>query len=375
VTWVDNGQCNATPSYTGYCVTTIAGDGKCDHGNKKTDCFRDGPGTHPDPTKQAQFNIPMGIAVAGQDKLYVVDFENSRIRKLEYIKQGTCRYKVANSWQEELNYTGYCVTTIAGDGGWAIKDGPGEKASFINPRQIALDSKGNLFILEYSSGSIRKIEYLTSGSCAGQPIQNDYCVTTFAGKQGPGYRDGPIQHADPAKEVLFTTPVAIAIDTTDRIFVADAVGIRKIEQVSNATCGTVSGYTGYCVSTVAGTGGDPKITDYTDGPALARRVNPITGGLATDSKGNLYLAEHNPWRIRKFGQVTNVKCGSVSGYTGDCLITIAGGYSDQNYNQRLYRDGEPAKAWLTPMSLVWNRIDSLLFIDGANNRIRRLKLP
>jgi sugar lactone lactonase YvrE len=372
VTWVDNNQCGTTPSYTGYCVTTFAGDGKCDLSND-SDCFRDGPAQHTDPAQQAQFRNTCNTAVDSTTPyptLYVVD--HFAIRKIAWVANGKCV-------TQSSGYTGYCVTTIAGSyAGQGYIDGPGSQAKFWDPRTVALDSKGILYAVD-RGGMIRKIEYLPNGSCEGKPVQKEYCVTTIAGSQQAGYRDGP------AKQALFTNPTSIAIDATGSIFVSEYIYIRKIVWVANGPCGTESGYTGYCVSTVAGS--DPHVnTDHTDGPALKRQIRSSIGGLTADPQGNLYITDQPPFRIRKIAQVTNATCGNESGYTGYCITTIAGG--NQNSDLRLYRDGPalpcvpalPCGSALPPaefaaQTIVWDgKNNSLLFTD-ITNRIRRLKLP
>jgi streptogramin lyase len=61
---------------------------------------------------------------------------------------------------------------IAGD-----VDGPALTAKFRNPRDLIVDSAGNIFVADKGNDKIRKID--TSGN-----------VTTFAGTGSPGYVDG-----------------------------------------------------------------------------------------------------------------------------------------------------------------------------------------
>ena len=49
------------------------------------------------------------------------------------------------------------VTTIAGNGKQGFQDGPCDVSSFNNPRGIAVDSNGNIFIADTENNKIRKI--------------------------------------------------------------------------------------------------------------------------------------------------------------------------------------------------------------------------
>lgn len=140
----------------------------------------------------AQFNRPSGIAIDALGNLYVADEFNSRIRKI--TPTGT-------------------VSTLAGStGGFA--DGDGTAARFSKPRDIALDSAGNVYVADSDNNRIRKIT--PSG-----------IVSTLAGERNGfgGYKDGP------AKDALFRAPSGIAIDASGNIYVGDAANnrIRKIQ--------------------------------------------------------------------------------------------------------------------------------------------------
>ena len=90
----------------------------------------------------------------------------------------------------------------------------GTAALFYNPRGLALDSQGNLFVADYSNNMIRMVT--TSG-----------VVTTYSGGGGcmpVGLQDGPLGVAK------FNYPYGIAIDTLGNLFIADSGNhaIRKL---------------------------------------------------------------------------------------------------------------------------------------------------
>jgi hypothetical protein len=49
------------------------------------------------------------------------------------------------------------VSTLAGNGTFAYADGSGTSARFFNPRGVAVDASGNVFVADSSNQRIRKI--------------------------------------------------------------------------------------------------------------------------------------------------------------------------------------------------------------------------
>lgn len=275
-------------------VTTIAGDG--------TTGFQDGPGA------TAKFNFPTGIAVDADDNVYVADRANNRIRKI--TPDGTVSTLVGNGEEASVDGdlstarirrpTGLCfgddgtlyftestggrvrkittegqVTTIAGLGTAGYLDGAAADAQFNFPTGIAIDSKGNLFVGDFSNNCVRKIA--------------DGQVTTFAGTLDMGTTDGT------GSEARFYAPNYIVIDADDNLFVSENLNhrIRKI---------TPSG----TVTTIAG-----SVDGIDDGPAASAKFS-FPYGLAFDNSGQLLIVDGSSNRIRMLDESNKV-------------ITIAGG--------------------------------------------------
>jgi hypothetical protein len=233
-------------------VTTLAGSGR--------------PGSTDAIGAAASFNFPIGVATDGAGNVYVGDSGNFTIRK--------------------ITATGL-VTTLAGTapgdngGGGGSVDGTGAAASFSSPRGVATDSAGNIYVADHGASTIRKI------TPAG-------VVTTLAGTAGVnGSTDanGAAAH--------FFLPVGVATDSADNVYVADTFNhtIRKI---------TPAGV----VTTLAGTAGVPGSTDAAGAAASFR--SPL--GVATDSAGNVYVAEADNGTIRKITPAGAV--GTVVGVAG-----------------------------------------------------------
>jgi sugar lactone lactonase YvrE len=206
----------------------------------------------------ASFFWPEGITTDGTN-LYVADFGNSRIRKIE-IATGA-------------------VSTLAG-GSFGNADGVGTVARFDSPRGITTDGS-NLYVVDTRNNSVRKIEIATGA------------VTTLAGSGAAGSADGVGAAAS------FAWPRGITTDGTN-LYVADSYNysIRKIEIATGA------------VSTLAG--GSYGNADGVS--AVARFYFPR--GITTDGS-NLYLADSSNYRIRKIDMATGVVTTLAGSFGGN----------------------------------------------------------
>ena len=278
-------------------ISTVAGDGT------------EGYGGDSGAAVAAQLRSPRGVAADGAGNLYIADYWNERIRKVD---------------------SAGVITTVAGDGtsGYSGDGGAAVAAQLTSPRGVAVDGAGNLYIADYWSNRIRKVD------SAG-------VITTVAGDGTRGFGgDG-----GPATAAQLYRPSRVAVDGAGNLYIADTFNnrIRKVDAAGVIT--TVAG------DGTRGFGGD-------GGAATAAQLsNPQ--GVAPDGAGNLYIADLGNDRIRKVdaaGVISTVAGDGTEGYGGD--------------------GGPAATAQLdTPYGVALDGVGNLYIADSGNDRIRRLTPP
>lgn len=238
-------------------VTTIAGS---------TYGSEDGPGS------TARFIQPMGICTDGLGFLYVTDWANNRIRK--------------------INIATAAVSTLAGNTKGYF-DASGAAAMFDHPYAICYGGNGDLFITDSGNHKIRKIVIATG------------LVTTVAGST-QGYSDGI------GAATQFNNPQGVCSDLNGHLYVTDLFNnkIRKIDLANSA------------VTTIAG-----STQGYVNGNGTATKFSSPTG-ICMDSNDNIYVSDSGNNRIRKISPTAEVTTlAGISQGKIDGTIAVASFYS------------------------------------------------
>jgi uncharacterized protein (TIGR03437 family) len=215
------------------------------------------------PASSAMLTDPYGVAVDAAGNVYIADRLNYRVRKITQAG---------------------IITTVAGNGtaGFAGDGGSATSAMLNNPAGVTVDIAGNLYIADQNNRRIRKV------TPAGT-------ITTVAGNGNVNFSgDG-----GPATAAGVTTPIGIAVDGAGNLYFTDAGRIRKV-----SSAGTIN--------TIAGNGGAAFTGD--GGPATSASLSSPQG-VALDTAGNVYIGDTVNGRVRKV-----TPAGIISTYAGGALI-------------------------------------------------------
>ena len=223
------------------------------------------------------------------------------------------------------------IETVAGIGepGYAGDGGPAHAASLNEPKGLAVDAEGHLYIADSENHVIRRVDRLTG------------LISTIAGSSHGGSMQAPTPHPVGARE-------AHDIED-DPLGEASAGQEPAFSQVADLS-GTVRFVTG-------GSAGKPRFAGD-GGPALDALLNFPTA-VAVDTHGNVYIADTMNHRIRMVEAATGL------------IRTIAG-----TGHPRCSGDGGPAvSATLQdPAAIAIDRQGHLYIADQSNNRIRAVDL-
>lgn len=309
----------------------------------------------------ASFQLPVGMVQDSSGNTYVTDEGGQRIRKI-------------TSAGVISTYAGTGIAGFSGDGG------PASSAQMNAPLSITRDASGDLVFADAANNRVRRI------TPAG-------IISTIAGNGIAGYSgDG-----GPALDASMNIPWGVAYDAAGNLYISDRNNevIRKVDSAGTITTFAGNGTAGFC--------GDK-------GPATSACLN-TPRGLATDSLGNLYIADGLNHRVRKVnfsGIITTVAGNGLNGFTGDGgqatlaaignpkgvavrsgilyisnagqarirNVTLATGIINTFIGSTNGYDGDhhaPLSTQLnSPIAMAPLSSTAMLFVDASNTRLRKL---
>ena len=273
-------------------ISTVAGNGTAGF---------DGDGS---PAAAHALNNPLAVAVdSAGTNIYIPDTYNSRIRKV----------------------TGGAISTLAGNGTQGFSgDGGSAVSSVLNkPTGITVDVAGNIYFSDDGNNRVREIAGGNINTVAGDGVAG------FSGDNGQAT----------AAELSF--PNGVIVDSSGNLYIADSTN-HRIRKVA-----------GGVITTIAGNGN--LLFSGDQGQAVAATLY-FPSGVATDSAGNLYIADRSNNRVRKVatnGIITTVAGNGTAGYSGD--------------------QGPATSAELNgPFGVAVDTSGNLYIADAGNNRIREV---
>jgi DNA-binding beta-propeller fold protein YncE len=243
-----------------------------------------------------QFHGPRGVAVDGLGDLYVADSGNNRIEKFDP------RGHLLGVWGR-------------GGGNGSAGTGPGQ---FSDPRGIATDSAGDLYVADHGNNRVQK-------------LAPDGRVLVIWGRHGGDGSGG-------TGDGEFNRPRGVAVDRFGNIYVADKENnrIQKFDSRGrfllrwgrnggdgSAGAGDAEFHIPYSVAAgreelyVADTGNN-RVQEFTFGGRFIARIGRDGGdgtagngpgefstpyGVAVDCRGNLYVTDEGNERVEVFGPV------------------------------------------------------------------------
>jgi sugar lactone lactonase YvrE len=279
-------------------ITTVAGGGTGGDGGAAT---------------SAGLDFPYGVAVDASGNIYIADYYHQRIRKVTVSTgkistvagNGTIGYsgdggvatsaELANPYGVAVDASGNIyiadmgnavirkvtastgiITTVAGNGtaGYSGDGGPATSADLDYPPGVAVDSSGNIYIVDATHCFIRKV------------TASDGIIATVAGDGTGGYSgDGG------AATSASIGSMGVAVDTSGNIYIADynnsrirAVGASKmVFQTISFTAPTTPVTYGPAPITLSATASSGLAVTFsvTSGPATVNGSTLTITGLGT----------------------------------------------------------------------------------------------
>jgi len=333
-------------------INTVAGSGQ------------EGSGGDSGPATAAQLHTPSAIDIDGAGNIFIADFLNGRIRKVDAatgiittvagttafldsgdggpataaginLPQGVAVDSAGNIYISQNNTkirkidaaTGI-ITTIAGTGrsGFSGDGGPATAAQLGYPLGVAVDSSGNVYVTDLNNYRIRRIEAATGriSTVAGIGYGEDYGVDDI-----------------PATSTILDYPRDVSVDASGNLYIADYYGVRKVDAVTGI------------ITRVAG-GGSTRPSSSESVPASSADI--VAWSATTDAGGNLFIADNIAQQLHR----VSANSGRLSVYAGLGLGPVG--------------DGKPATFALLndPAGIAFDTLGNLLIADSWNQRLRRI---
>ena len=283
-----------------FIITTIAGTGAAGYNGDNI------------AATDAKLNFKNGFPGTAVDKsgnVYISDYKNNRIRKIDAVTK--------------------LITTIvntSGTGGYSGDNGLAASAKISGPAGIWIDDNGNIYFADNNNSRIRRVDVTTK------------IITTIAGN---GIADFSGDDGAPISASL-NYPEKFAFDSKGVLYIADVYNSR-VRQVKNNV-----------ITTIAGNGSP---TNDGDGGLATDASIGLPTGIAIDTDDNIYIVDNYNSVVRRI----DAKTKKISTVAGD-------GYPDYYGDGGVATNAELNN----PTDILIDKLNNIYIVDKDNNRIRKV---
>ena len=305
-------------------------------------------------------DLPSTVAVDAAGDIFVADASDNRVQEVA-ATTGT---------QWGISMTAGDVYTVAGSA-WGIAgnsgdSGPATSALLSYPNAVALDSAGDLYIADTSNNRVQEVA-ASNGTQWGSISMTAGDIYTVAGSSTG--TSGYSGDTDVATTALLNSPYGVMVDHSGDLYIGDS-GNNRVQEV-DVSGGTQWGVTVTAnhIYTVAGSStGASGYSGDTDAATAALLDGPF--GMATDSSGDLYIADWGNNRVQEVAASGGTQWGTIS-MAANHVYTVAGsstgasGYSG---------DGGVATSALldNPFGVTIDPGGDLYIADSSNDAVREV---
>ena len=306
------------------------------------------------PIGDSQLNLPTDVLFDTANTAYLVDRGNHLLRKI--AADGTFVTAMGNARpgdgaRDELDATAPGV--------------PGAAVAINEPTDAVVMPDGAVVVACWRNHKLRKLDPQTGNAfiwagtfqCSSSPA----CGDTEPPRNGDGH---------PAAEALFDFPSKMALNDRGELFIVDqrVQRIRKIDRHEGITTMAGKGERGY-----VGDDGQPTQAWFHFDDAASPEV---TGGLAFDSEGNLYVADTLNHRIRRISFVESTSATGEKILVATKITLFAGQVDQRDLLPGYEGDGGPALGarFNKPTDLELGPDNKLYVADTGNHVIRAIEL-
>jgi RHS repeat-associated protein len=290
---------------------------------------------------------PVGVMIGGGNNLYVADTGNCRVSEAPW----------GSGTQWGISMTAGNLYTVAGRNGPANcgigDDAKSSVQSDLNQPSAVWAGNGNLYIADAANNRVQEV----AGSAHtefGTAMTAGF-VYTVAGRWNatPGFAgDGGA-----GSSALMDYPDGAWVDGSGNLWVSDSAN-NRLREVSGSTND---------ISTVAGNGGT-RLTWGNGGPGVWAGLSGASD-VATDSHGDLFIADSDNNRVQEIAAATHTQFG-ISMTAGD-VYTVAGSAIG---NTGASGDGGNATSALlfSPEGVAADSAGNVYIADTGNNRVQKV---